>query len=336
MKVAHFGIFGPHASGLYETAKDLIFAEKQVGIDARFIDFGYDGKSASREGLVDDFITTDSCRWACDEADIAIRHSAVPEEYHKTGKPLLLALHGRPENSFLLEKYKKSAVISVLRKVAKEGKYRGVFTFWDEYVFPMECITEMKVDYIPAPVNLDVFNPIGIKHKFKKNGNPNIVILDRWREDTSPFNLIFAAEYFKKKYYPDAKLHIYGVPRGQKTCLTFLVPFIKNGLIGEMYPLVADTPKIFRGADMVITPNVIATRVIRETMASGVPFVAPHGCKYTEFRADPRDYEAFAGEMKKCLELSDPKKIRKDAEARFDLKETGIAMKALLEGVLGE
>ena len=151
------------------------------------------------------------------------------EEYHKTGKPLLLALHGRPENSFLLERYKKSAVISVLRKVAKEGKYRGVFTFWDEYVFPMECITEMKVDYIPAPVNLDVFNPIGIKHKFKKNGNPNIVILDRWREDTSPFNLIFAAEYFKKKYYPDAKLHIYGVPRGQKTCLTFLVPFIKNG-----------------------------------------------------------------------------------------------------------
>ena len=91
-----------------------------------------------------------------------------------------------------------------------------------------------------------------------KAGNPNIVILDRWREDSTPFNLVFAAQYFKEHYYPDAKLHIYGVPRNQN-CMIFLVPFIKNGLIGEMAPLVVQTDQIYRNADLLITPNIICS-----------------------------------------------------------------------------
>lgn len=331
MKVAHFGICAPHGAGQYETVKDLILAERSVGLDAQFIDFAHDGKMTCREGLKDAHITTLPLSWA-ENADVIISHSAVPRRLIQS-KPTVLALHGRPEYSFRLEYNKVSPVMSAILNKAKENLYKAYITFWPEYLFPLSRImVERKVYYVPAPVNFDLFNPEGEAHKFSPSGSPNIVICDMWREDVIPFNLIFAAQYFKENFAKDAKLHIYGID--QNKAFNFLLSFKRLGLCGELSGLVRHIADIYRGADMVITPNIIATRIIRESLASGTPIVAPIGCKFTSYQAEPRDHVAFANAMRRCWEdQTDQEGLRASAYKQFNSQRVGEAMKKLCEGL---
>ncbi len=40
MKVAHFSNFSPYRAGLHTAVRDLIIAERFVGIDSNYIDYG--------------------------------------------------------------------------------------------------------------------------------------------------------------------------------------------------------------------------------------------------------------------------------------------------------
>lgn len=212
MKIAHFAIYAPHGSGQYETVKDLILAERSVGINAQFIDFAHDGKMSCRKGLQDGEIITVPVSFA-EEADVIISHSAVPEELLKN-KPSILALHGRPEYSFRLEFNGISPVLSTIINRASKYDYNAYITFWSEFLFPWSRILAgKKVSCVPSPVDFNVYKPEGEKHIFSEYGTPNIVIADMWREDVTPFNLIFAAQYFKEHFQKNAKLHVYGVSK---------------------------------------------------------------------------------------------------------------------------
>jgi len=337
MKIAHFCRFGPHQCGQYSTVRDLILAERAIGIDAQFIDCGTDDKGTIREGLVDGPICTQPLAWALNKADIAIRHTSVPSKVYET-IPVLLALHGRPENSFLLESYDKSPVISTVMGTVKKGMYKAVFSFWPEHVYYwMSILGGTKVHCIPAPVDFDTYTIEGEKHDFGRwKAGINLVVADMWREDHTPFNLVFAAQYFKENYYAGTKLHMYGVPT-KKSCFKFLAPLQKNGVVGEVSGVVGFLPKIYRAADIILTPNIIATRIIRESLASGLPVVAPHGCTHTQYRGEPRDYKAFATAIKNCYEAITPNTrlaLREYAHQEFGQMATANAMKALCEEVL--
>ena len=340
IKVAHFAIFAPHISGQYATVKDLILAERRVGLDAQFIDYGLNQKAECREGLMDGEITTTSLSWALDEADIIVRHSDVPSGVFDGKKRVLFALHGRPENSFRLEQYKIAPIISTIMKVAALNIYSGFFTFWPEFLYYWKSIiSNTKVYCIPSPVNLDEFKIPGKKHDFGKHaGDPNIIIADRWREDNSPFNLVYAAKYFKENFSKNAKLHLYGIPT-KNTCINYLAPLQKMGLIGQTCGLVSNLTEVYRSADVLLTPNIIATRIVRETMASGLPIVAPHGCRHTSYRAEPRDIKSFAEAIGRCLQDAGHElslKLRKQAEKKFNLDNVGRAMKKLCDKVMSE
>jgi len=322
---------------MYSTVKDLILAERHVGIDAQFIDCGNDKSNTVREGLVDGDIKTMPLEWAMDEADIVIRHTTVPDHVYKE-KPVLFALHGRPENSFLLEHYDISPVMSTITKTVKSGIYKGIFTFWEEHVYLWQKILGgTKVHYIPPPVNFTEFNIVGDKHKFGDfQAEVNLVVTDMWREDRTPFNLIFAAEYFRDKYKQDTKLHLYGAPVKQSS-INFLATMQKNGVIGTVSGIVPHISKVYRGADILLTPNIIATRVIRESMASGLPMVAPTGCRYTQYKAAPRDVKAFGDEIWKCyqgINTEGRMKLRKLAYENFNPRLVGNSMKRLCHSIL--
>jgi len=337
IKAAHFGVFAPNASGQYATVKDLVLAERSVGIDAQFVDYGYGGKPACRQGMVDGEITTAPLSWAYDEADIIIRHSVEPKKLSDS-KPSIFALHGRPEYSFRLEQYDLTKVMTTLMDSAKSGRYRAFFTFWPEHVHTWSwMMPSINMRCVSAPVDLDEFNMDGEKHNFGiHNGSPNIVITDRWREDTTPFNIVYAAQYFREHYCPTAKLHIYGIP-SNNSCVDFLSPLKKSGLTGEILGIIRGLQKVYRSADILITPNIIATRVVREAMASGLPIVAPNGCGYTKYVAEPRDYVSFAKAINDCYtEINHETKqdIRDRAVNEFGLERVGLEMKALFEDVL--
>jgi len=338
MKIAHFAIFAPHSTGMHATVKDLILAERRVGIDAQFIDYGLNQKAECREGLVDGDIHTVPLAWA-NEADIVVRHSDVPSSVFDGKKRVLFALHGRPENSFRLEQYKKTPIISTIMKAAKSGVYSGFITFWPEFVYYWSSLISAKVYYVPSPINLDEFSPSGKRHNFGKYwGDPNIVIADMWREDTTPFNLMYAANYFKENFCNTARVHIYGIPT-KNSCVNYLGPLQGSGLVGQTCGIVNNLSEIFRSADILLTPNIISTRIIREAMASGLPIVAPNGCRFTPYTEEPRNIKAFARAINDCYGNLGPKeslRLREQALDEFGLDVVGNSMKELLEKVMAE
>jgi len=350
MQIAHFAVFSPNKSGMYATVRDLILAERMQGIDAQFIDYNFDGPdngragmNYSKVGLCDADIVTISPDWAYEEADILIRHALITEPIIRVGKPIIMAMHGRPEYSYMLEHYGQSPVMSIMANHETDEKYAAYMTFWQEHLLPWNLIMpKREIIYIPVPVDLKRFNPDGEKYSSANwTGHPNIMVADMWREDITPFPMISAVETFRQKYSPAAKLHIFGMPHKDKGFSAQLGTRLRaSGLVGECNMTVPFLDRVYRSADILVTPHRIATRIIREALASGCPVVAGTGCQYTPYTADPRDPEAFAAQIDRCWrdfqERGDEfrAKVRNVAEVAFGYEATGKAMLELGEKVM--
>lgn len=348
MRIAHCVTVAPNRCGLYGTARDLVMAERKAGIDAGFIDATMTDPNTPlingvlmplKEPMKDKSLPVSSLEWA-DEADIYVRHSFIPVKWQNIGKPLIMAVHGRPESSFRLEQTGKLAAISTFHKRGNDPRYKQFWCFWPEYMdIWSTIIPPEKMVYIPAPVDLDYYHPEGPKRDLKdREGSPNIVIADIWREDIIPFNMIFAAHRFWRKYCRTAKIHIVAL---QGNNLKILAPVIKqmkdDGSLGYISFITSEVTEWYRAADIFITPQTIATRTVREPLACGVPVVAGSGNKYTPYSANPNDIEAFAKAINECWidyqqDRQTVKQVaRQTAEIAFNLKNTGKAVKEALK-----
>jgi len=345
VKIAHFSAFHPNRSGMYATVTDMIRAERMQGIEAEFVDYGTDadGHVYSKVGLVDGDIVSMSPDWAYKHADILIRHSMIVEPIARVGIPMIMAMHGRPEYSYLLEHYSQSPVMSIMCNHETDLKYAAYVSFWKEHrLFWSLMMPGREVHYIPSMVDLKKFNPEGEKILFgNKEGSPNILIADMWREDVTPFNAILGAALFREKYVQGAKVHLFGLPPVGKGFVTKYAEKLRAaGVVGEANILVPFMDRVYRSADILVTPHKIATRVIREALASGLPIVAGSGCPYTPYVADARDHEAFAHQINRCwISLQTNRKqmkedARKMAEKEFSFEPAGKAMLELCNGIL--
>jgi len=335
MKIAHYSVFAPNQCGLYHTTKDLVLGERAIGMDAGFIDFGEDGH---KFGMGDGNLEAMPLEWA-DDADVLVRHSAIPNKYQNAGIPIIAAVHGRPESSVRIEQQKKHLIISAFHGKTIDCRYKRFITFWAEYLNVWETIFEDKMAYVPAMVDLKVFKPTSPMKKWE--GSPNILIADIWRDDITPFNMIFAARHFRN-YCSKAKIHIIGINKDFQTpVLHFLRGEHKREGIGFIAGQMKDVIQYYSSADMVITPHIIATRVIREALACGVPVVAGSGCRFTDYTANPMDIEGFTEAIWRCWRdiktdrEAVRKKARETAEKNFDPKASGRAMFRICNEILG-
>jgi len=351
MRVAHCVTVAPNRCGLYGTAKELAAAEIKHGIDAGFLDVTpTDGIGATVNGVLEGYpkikdpaLQPKSYEWA-KKADAYIRHSYIPVELQTMGKPLLLCLHGRPESSFRLESDTKQAIMSTIFKRAHDDRYKALLCFWKEFILPWSLIVPRhKLFYVPAAVDLDYYNPKGNVFQIDedKQGTPNILIADIWREDVVPLNLLYAATVFQQKYCKTAKVHILALSgRHLKSLVGTIAGMKVTGVLGGIAPLTPNVNDFYRAADMVITPHTIATRTVREPLACGTPIVAGAGNKYTPYTASHMDIYAYAEAINECWEdiKSDRAEVRatarKTAEVAFNIDNTGKAMKEILEGLL--
>ena len=303
LKIAHFAGKHPHACGQYHTVKDLVLAERKKGIDAGFVNCITNGKgqAISKGGGKDGELEIHDAMWAID-ADIIVRHTCIPQYIEHSGKPIILCLHGRPESTYMLEWLDVMAVFNLVTMKANTGRnYDAAVYFWEEYREIWEAYMPVeKLNYVPAMVDLNQFTPNGKKYDFTKwSGRPNIVVADKFRHDITPFNVMQAAAKFQKEQCPEARMHCFGLPPVKKSNV-LIRGMSKSGVMGKAHTNVTNLDEIFRGADMLITPHVIATRIIREALASGLPVVAGTGCRYTPFTADSRDIGGFAKAIGKC------------------------------------
>ena len=346
MRVAHFAQFGPNRAGMYATVKDLILAERALGVDAQFIDSALPCKSCghyeSQVGVKDDEITTQPMSWASN-ADLLVRHTSLAADVEALGIPIILCLHGRPESTFMLETLGRMPIFSYIEQVPHDLRYKAYITFWEEFIPQWELmIPSEKLNYVPAPVNLDEFTPTGPLFDFGvRAGTPNLVITDMWREDETPFNILMAAAEFRRLYCPTAKVHVFGLPSAKQGPIAVLARILdKAGVWGKCFTLHDQMPTVYRAADILLTPHIIATRVIREACASGIPIVAGTGCRYTPYTANPRDIGGYAKMINKVWEkiqsgsMTSTLDSRQIAVKNFGLPQVGKAMVAVFEKVL--
>jgi len=343
MRVAHFAQFTPNRSGMYETVRDMIFAERMYGIDAQFIDCkgnSEQGQDCCRVGLHDKDLVSVSPEWSYN-ADILMRHSLAPDPIIRIGIPVIMCLHGRPEYSYILEHNKKSPVLTIMSNAEANPRYRAFISFWQEHKPFWDIIAgQKKTYYIPAPVDLIKYNPKGLTFNFGDlSGSPNIIIADIWREDITPFNTIFAVARFKELYCPTAKAQVFGCPPPGAPYIANLIQSLRNkGIVGVADALVPFMPDVYRAGDILVTPHRIATRVVREALASGLPIVAGTGCSYTNYTADARDTDGFAQAINNCwlaLQREDLRgEARKLAEQEFNYEKVGQALLNIFNEVL--
>lgn len=347
MRVAHFVRFAPHQCGIYETAKELILAERQIGVDARMIDYGDDatkGQIYSRVGLKDEDVVTVAPDWAL-KTDILVRHSAIPKEILKKGIPAIMCLHGAPEYSFMLE---HTGATRTLKEIMLSAKgYKGLVTFWKQNLSQWEILLGREVRYCPPTVNLGIFKPEGKKFNFGKDaGEFNIVVTNIWRKEYhTPFNVLFAATKFIKNICPKGRVHVFAVPKdnikypkNDGPVNRILLELKKAKLVGGCYPMIKNLQDVYRAADMLVTPSTIAQRTVREALACGCPIVAAAGNSYTPYRADPRDIDEFVDAINKCYEESAYGVIRNNArivaEEEFNFEQAGKSMKSIFLNIL--
>jgi len=340
LKVAHFASVKPNSAGISGTAIDMVSAERVVGIDSQIIDYEGNGKP-SIVGIEHNGVSTVGPSWA-KTADIIVRHSAIPPHIEALNKPQVMCLHGRPEYGFLLHYNKKSLLLGEYERCAANPKYRAFITFWLEHLPYLNSIMPDKVvDYVPAMTNLEAYNPDGISLDYgNQGGTPNILICDMFREDTSPFNVLMAAAEYVRKYNKDAKIHIYGLQRqGELPWKMVLDGLKREGIVGQTKGLVSNMEQIYRANDLLVTPHHIATRVIRESLASGLPIVAGVGCPYTKYTADARYWEGFAKEIDRCWNDGQGRigtSLRQMAEDNFNLKQAGEAALKVYNRIMKE
>lgn len=343
MKVAHFANVKPNQAGISGTAIDMVSAERAVGIDSQLIDYAGNNKPCI-VGIKNNKVTTVGPSWA-KTADILVRHSAIPPYIQSLNIPQVMCLHGRPEYGFMLHYNGKTALLGEYFQCAKDTKYKSFLTFWKEHLHYLNILMpDRKFDYVPAMVDLDVCKPDGIRVDYDTDGGvPNILIADMWREDTTPFNVLLATAKYVRKYNHKARVHIYGLQKRDESPVKDVIGKMKKAcVISQSETIVRNMDQIYRGADILVTPHRIATRVIREALASGLPMVAGQGCPYTKYTADARNTEGFAAKINECWnDIKDNwKKASKDARAmaekNFNFEQAGRAALQIYERIMKE
>jgi len=312
MKIAHLAVITPHRAGLYETTRDLVAAERSMGIDARIIDPVV--KTVDRGVPIFDNSFVESC-------DVMVSHSGVGN-YIKYNKPIIHVAHGRPYNSFLLENTGGTAVYTYLKDIANNEQFKYFVTFWSETIPFLELlIPKEKIVDVNSPVDLDFWTPDGPHgYQFKgKKGKINVVCTDPWREDKNPYHMINAFYHFAKEN-PGSKFHMYGCSDNRKGWDVLLNVLEEQGTLGEVAGWVTGLENIYRAADLVITPHIIATRAVRESLSCGCRVVGGLENKYTTTSASPENPIHFSEKMLEALNSEN--KSRETAIKYFDRKQT--------------
>lgn len=321
MRIVHFVQFGPRACGLYETAKDLIRAERQLGADALLVDM--DERGESRVGLRDGALVTVAPEAAYD-ADVLVRHSAIPSRYQTIGVPIVMCLHGRPESSYRLSAETDNDVIQAVANKGRDARYRAFVTFWAEYAAFWRSLVGDTLHVVPAPVDLEYYAG-GLDRQL--SGSYRILIADVWRQDMIPLHSILGVARYIEKYDSDARIHLVGLPTTGRAGAA-LQPILRglSQYIGSAAGHMKNVRDWYASCDCLVTPHTIATRVIRESLAASLPVVANEGCKTANETAACQDADAVAEAICRCRVGSQSRAARALAERHFDASRSAEAM----------
>lgn len=336
LKLAHIAVVTPRRCGLYETTRELVKALRDSGVDSRICDPTLLTNKLHPKVKMDRGAMLEDLIWA-NEADVLINHSGLGSELEKMDKPIIHVAHGRPRNSFLSEVKGGTPIYSYHYHKDKDKRFKVVVTLWPEHLPYHEVMwAETPVRYVQPPVDLDSWTPEGANgYKWHGMGSKfNIVCTDVWRDDTDPFSVVSAFALFARRK-GQSKIHIYGSSRNLRGWSALLKRVQDDGNLGEVRGWVKGLENVYRAADMLISPQEIYTRSIREAMACGCPVVSKRNL--SNGKADIQEYvEIMERHFEQTsFERSQQRKdVRGQAEVLFNPKESAKQFLAIVKEVI--
>jgi len=321
LKIGHITNWTPHGCGLYETVRDLVIAERSLGVDARVVEVkpipvlpsmsrpigdpcercGHvrlerlEFPKATPDWSEDRGVVKAPMTWL-DEVDIICSHSGLPPKIpHGNDTPRIHVAHGRPHSSFLLGQMQNNHVWQAYQQYAKDDRWKALITLWPGFSEYWKLVFPRRVEEFSPFVDLERWKPTQSKYNFgDKGGEPNVVVADVWRQDKDPFHCLFGFAKFAETN-PKAKLHIYGLQPNDVTALSPILDALSaKGMIGEVQGRIDNLVEIYNAADLLMTPHVIATRTIREASACGLTVVAGGNQPYSSYYANPEQPDEYA------------------------------------------
>jgi len=306
MRVGHSIAVGTRC-GLFSSARSLIAAERDAGVDAWFVPLD-SVKGGILEGI--------PCAERLENCNVIVSHSGLSHEQVSTGLPIVHMLHAQPRYKFETELQGQSGNFYAAHPgPASHDGYKAFVTFYPEHVqYWSRWLTGKDIYVIDPPADLNKWSPGDRNYDFGgKRGAINLVVADTWRSTQDPYEIIHAVMYFAERHN-GVRLHIYGIGRGtehlQPAWRGILARLEQLDILGEVEPWCDHMVDVYRAADMVLSAQRSANNVMRESLACGCPVVADRACAHTEWRADVCDPQAYCGAM--CALQT---RLERDAEA---------------------
>lgn len=358
LKIAHWCLWGPRRSGMYETVRELIGAENQVeGVLAGMCivpttKMSKRDKNAHYKGGYVDFLhpemRTQDWGWAYKFADIHVIHYSFDVKLGRL-KPKVFMAHGTPD--------------AVIAGGVKEGGGGVVITgakwindfeativtsqrakqFWEVF----DSSGGDKINVVNKGIDLAWWQRSATKSILA--GEPSVLYGEVWREIKHPTRLLYAVNEIYKRN-KEIRMNAWGMGPTRKFWEDFIQQAGFKDFLGQNnIPGIQDYPEHFYSRGDVLVSPVQAgdlSRVAQEAMACGCPVVSwdtdPWGENYPYKAAKAFDITDLASKIEETYEevLDDPEgviaKCRGIAEQHFDVNEEAKSIVAILRKVVSE
>jgi glycosyltransferase involved in cell wall biosynthesis len=348
MKIVHFAPFVPCACGLYEAARDMVVADILQGHDSQLVDVGMTINGEHQQGVVgkvDDRAGSKIVSASPDvvwQADVIVAHTGVPDNWIAPCQaPIVWVMHGRPRACFSPEYGGKGHSYTLLANLAKWPRVKKMVTFWPHHVQYWDVVvpTEKLVCLPAPPIDEKRFCKAGPSHDYTAMGSKwNVVIAESWREDIDTFEIVHGAIALAKTMN-NVKFHFYAMELDLK-CYEYIFSVLRDlGALGEVWARRANIEEVYRSADIVLSPQRIATRSVGEALSCEVPVIAANGCEYATYTMKPDDPQDVCRILTQAvMELSFDKESVinrvKEANSNFQLAKIGKQMTDIYQGLI--
>lgn len=345
LKIAHWCLFGPKLSGMYETVREVIAAENQIdGVLAGMCETPNPQapksvvQKAAQGGAVDPFhpeLRTQDWGWAMKWADVHMIHTTMSKRVSEL-TPKVFFAHGTPEaclNNELIPGDKKKSFTSTANWVERFDA-SIVTSKRAEQMWSVFDHTDEKVHRVIKGIDLSWWQRSPTKQDL--DGEPSILYGEMWRSIKHPLYLLYAMNELYKEN-PEIRLNVWGANIKVGVWKNMMERAYFNDFLGKQgIRGIVDYPEHYYTRGDVYFGSAIygdLSRSMQESMACGCPVVTwdtdAFGDQHAYRYAKAFDITDLATKLSEVSgEVLDDReavavKCRKIAEKHFDINEEG-------------
>ena len=316
--IAHWSLWGPQRSGLYETVKELALYESHIpGVYGCIVDA--ERPPGGRVDPIDGRMGTHAHNFAYKWANVHMVHySHTP--YGERLQPKIYMIHGTPE-ACLHGEMRNPGGHSFTASLhwIEHCKASIVFTKRHHYLWK-QYDHNNALKLVTRGIDLERFRPDGMKVEYKCH--PAILYGEVWRDIKDPFITFYGVrEYIKRN--PEARFYPWGLSENQTLWHEMIMKGNFDMMFAEhAYSGVQRYPEhYYRGGDMLISPVITGepSRTEVEALACGCPTISwdtdNFGDNHSFEKAHAFDPQSMADALERLWERiqNDPGKIRVEA-----------------------